>query len=109
MQREEPREIRDVEIAVHQVRAERGERAERPLALLVVVWLLILAVQIDDQMLAPDLCARRVADEVCAEPLRIHAFRGDAKHQAMRAPVREVQVRIEVPFHELPRVGLQMP
>jgi hypothetical protein len=108
LQREEPREIRETEIAAYQLRAERDERTERPLALLVVLRLLVLAAQIEDQMLAPGLGAHRVADEVRAERLCVHALHGDAKHQAVRPPVREVHVRVEVALHELGRIGLQI-
>jgi hypothetical protein len=105
---EEPREVRDAEVASHQFRADRDERGERPLALIVVVWLVVLGAQIEDEMLPRDLRAHRLADEVRAQRLRVDALRGDTKHQPVRPPVREVHVRVEVALDELRGVGLQI-
>ena len=78
------------------------------MVLLVVFWLLVLAVKIEDEVLACDLRACGIADEVPLEALRVHARHRDVQHQSMRSPVREVHVCVEVLLDELYRVGLQI-
>jgi len=56
-------------------------------------------VEIKNQVIARDPRPRRVADKVCAQTRRIDALDGEAQHQSMRPPIREVHVRVEIPLH----------
>src|SRR5690606_3522060 len=103
----QPGEIGRGEIALEQVRAE-GSQVVEPIRVPVFPLLLRVATKVDDQMLPALGQSRRAAGKVRLQLRQETAFRRQAQHEAIPAPVRVIEERVEVPRENTRRVAPQL-